>query len=190
MSRCPLQSRAPCLMKSMTNGFKGGPMQPTSSISTPRFTLGEVADAASMSVKLLKNWTDRKVFEPDQDARGAGTRALFSLGSALEIALARELVEMGLSPIRGAEIAGVWTHTSFGPGPDDPGRPVGGLFGGRYWTVLAFSAGGGDATIRAVDPVKTLASEAFLWVGMGDWKRVSLVVLDPIRDRVTKALLG
>ena len=162
-------------------------------LDEPMYALGETAKAADMKVSLLKNWTDREIFEPDRPASGHGTRALFSLRTVLHIALTAQLVEMGVTPIRASAIASIWTHTRHGPGPDEgvPGRDFGGLFGGGFWTVFAFSKAGGDATIRAVDPRKTLAADAFTWLGQGPLRgtpRVSMVLLDTVHSHVVHEL--
>lgn len=167
----------------------------------PVYVLSKVAAAADMKVTLLKNWTDREVIIPDLQPSGKGTRAKFSFRSALEIALTARLVEMGQSPLRAIELAGVWTGTRFGKGmssrlirlggDEDGGRDFGGLFPEPHWTIFAFSVGGMEATIEAIDPSATSAAGLFtLFEGVEPAPGVSIVWLNLVHARVTKVLRG
>jgi hypothetical protein len=70
------------------------------SIDEPRYLLGQVAYAAGISSGLLKAWITRKVIfltEYDREAHGKGSSRVFTLRTALVVALAAELVKMGIS---------------------------------------------------------------------------------------------
>src|SRR5258708_38579375 len=70
------------------------------SADEPRYLLGQVAFAAALSTTLLKAWVARKVIpmgEHDREAHGKGSSRVFTLRRALSVALAAELVKLGMS---------------------------------------------------------------------------------------------
>jgi hypothetical protein len=66
----------------------------------PRYLLGQVAKAAGISADLLKAWMARKVVlmgPHDREAHGKGSSRVFTLKRVLAIALAAEMVKLGIS---------------------------------------------------------------------------------------------
>jgi hypothetical protein len=66
----------------------------------PRYLLGQVAKAAGISTGLLKAWMARKVVPMgphDREAHGKGSSRVFTLKRALAVALAAEMVKLGIS---------------------------------------------------------------------------------------------
>jgi hypothetical protein len=66
----------------------------------PRYLLGQVAMAAGISTGLLKAWMARKVVlmgPHDREAHGKGSSRVFTLKRALAVALAAEMVKLGIS---------------------------------------------------------------------------------------------
>jgi hypothetical protein len=71
-----------------------------SNVDEPRYLLGQVARAAGISSTLLKAWMAREVIlmgPYDRDAHGKGSSRVFTLRRALAIALAAEMVKLGIS---------------------------------------------------------------------------------------------
>jgi hypothetical protein len=69
-------------------------------VNEPRYLLGQVAKAAGISSSLLKAWMVRKVVvmgPHDREAHGKGSSRVFTLKRALSIALAAEMVRLGIS---------------------------------------------------------------------------------------------
>jgi hypothetical protein len=70
------------------------------SLDEPRYLLGQVAFAAGISSTLLKAWVVRKIIpmgEHDREAHGKGSSRVFTLRRALSVALAAEMVKLGVS---------------------------------------------------------------------------------------------
>jgi hypothetical protein len=76
---------------------------PTAYWDKPKFLLGDAAAASGLSPNTLKAWLARGIVELggyDHEASGKGSSRLFTLRSMLSIALAADLVRLGLSPTR------------------------------------------------------------------------------------------
>ena len=95
-------------MKDPSKGLK--PFEPIFKFDTPRYVLGDAADAAGISTSLLKAWITREpIVVPlgvyDQVGRGKGTPRLFTLRRVISIAVAAELVALGINPSRAGNLA-------------------------------------------------------------------------------------
>jgi hypothetical protein len=80
-------------------------------LDDPRYLLGDVAAAAGIDVNLTKSWVSREpniipLGEHDRQAFGKGSSRLFTLRRILSVAIAAELVRLGLS----ASHAGLLAH--------------------------------------------------------------------------------
>ena len=68
-------------------------------LDEPRYLLGQVAHAAGISANLLKSWIDREIIvlgRHDRTAHGKGSSRVFTLRRVLAVAVAAELVSMGM----------------------------------------------------------------------------------------------
>jgi hypothetical protein len=90
------------------------PYEAVPELDTPRYLLGDAAAAANISVSLLKMWVSRnpKVISLgsyDQQGRGKGTPRLFTLRRVISIAVAAELVALGIKSSRAGDLALAYT---------------------------------------------------------------------------------
>lgn len=82
----------------------------------PRYILGDAAAASGLTPNLLKSWLFRKHISlgpHDREASGKGSSRFLSLRRVLSIALAAEMVRLGLSPSRAGAIAHAATAFAF-----------------------------------------------------------------------------
>jgi hypothetical protein len=90
------------------------PYEAVPELDTPRYLLGDAAAGANISASLLKMWVSRdpKVISfgfYDQEGRGKGTPRLFTLRRVTSIAVAAELVALGIKPSRAGDLARAYT---------------------------------------------------------------------------------
>jgi hypothetical protein len=83
-------------------------------LDTPRYLLGDAAAGANVSASTLKAWVSRdpKIIQLgfyDQEGRGKGTPRLFTLRRVISIAVAAELVTLGINPSRAGDLALAFT---------------------------------------------------------------------------------
>jgi hypothetical protein len=84
----------------------------------PKYLLGDAAMAAGITTTLLKSWLSREPrvihFGPyDHEGRGKGSTRLFTLRRILSVAIAAELVQLGVTASRAGHLAFIFTDTQF-----------------------------------------------------------------------------
>jgi hypothetical protein len=82
-------------------------------LDDPLYKLGDAAEAAALDVALLRSWLDREpIIELgrfDQAPQGTGKPRLLTLRRIIAIAIAAELVELGIITSRAGRIATLFT---------------------------------------------------------------------------------
>jgi len=81
-------------------------------LDVPRYLLGDLAAATGMTENVLKAWLSREpkvipLGPHDKPGRGKGSSREFTLRRVISVAIAAELVRLGITPGR----AGLWAYT-------------------------------------------------------------------------------
>jgi DNA-binding transcriptional MerR regulator len=116
--------------------------------------IGDVSRVTGVPIPTLCRWLDRRVIKPsrnDHDSRGTGDHRLFGRAIINQIAIARTLIELGMSAGPASTAASSFTEKG------EPGRPANDLFEFGL-TVLVHTES--ETSIRNLDPNESL-SEAF-----------------------------
>jgi hypothetical protein len=94
-------------------------------LDEPRYLLGDAAAASDLNPNLLKSWLSREPrvihFGPyDRPAIGKGSARVFTLRRIISIAMAAELVRLGVTASKAGMLAFTMTDTHFPNGSSDP----------------------------------------------------------------------
>jgi hypothetical protein len=98
--------------------WAGGEYPRDPEFDQPRYLLGDAAAAAGLNVNLLKSWLSREPkvipFGPyDHEAIGKGSARVFTLRRVVSIAIAAELVRLGVTALKAGGLAFSMTDKPF-----------------------------------------------------------------------------
>jgi hypothetical protein len=149
------------------------------------FTLSEVATIAQIPVATLRDWFGTRtgafyIGHEDHDAPAGGTR-LVTPATALAVAIAAQLVRLGVARRRAAEAGLLFAHTANG----HPKRRVGDLYEGSDRTLIAVPDDG-PARIFAFGP-KSDPALVLTKIGAGG---AAVLPINAIVERVRSAIGG
>lgn len=156
-------------------------------LDSPQFTIAEASALAGLAIGTLRDYFQRGVFTlvgKDQSAPAGGIRKL-SGRRLMQIAVAAELIEMGVSPPTAARHALAFSDQGNGalPGLADERMP-GELYPNSYsWLVIRK----GDYLGRVVQVKADLAAVSLI-APRGERAPCIVVPLDPIAHRIFAAV--
>lgn len=81
---------------------------PVDDLSAPQFFLSDVAGACELKSETLKQWVSRGLIlfrEDDREGAGSGSRRLFTLRRAYQVAIASKLMKLGIATSLACEMA-------------------------------------------------------------------------------------
>lgn len=159
------------------------------SIFQQKFLTGEVVKAADVTNNALQTWAHRGYIVaqragPGDDPSGPGSRRQFSFFNVMEIAIAKALVDAGITVEQAFKAAGFFAHSS------DQSRTGGGIrlpslpFPHEVQTLIAVA---GDRSVTAewsvrYDPYPALRAD------LGQPVSMTVLAVNPIFDKVCAAL--